>query len=354
MNDHVLVMVGDDLADDVARCAAAAGYQVVTAEPDTCRRAWSDCLAVIVDARAAEDLAGLGWPRRAGVLVVGVGEVDPQLWRSALSLGAHDGYLLPEQEHDVVGALSRLRAPRSPAGAVVACLGGHGGAGASVLAAAVAMRAAGEFAGTTLLLDVDELGGGVDLLLGIEDISGLRWPDLTLESGHVFADSLHAALPRVGTDLAVLCPRRGDVRPVGIEAVTTVIEAGRENGDIVVVDLPRRATSLVDAVVESVDLVVVITSATVHGCAATREASARMAAHTERVGCVVRGPAPGGLSAQHIADAAGLPLIAGMRSERGLVAALESGALSPRPRSALSRTADRVLDRLTDAAGYVA
>ncbi len=354
MSDLLLVMIGDDLGDEVARCAAAAGYDVVTAEPDTCRRAWTDCLAVVVDAGVAHELAGLGWPRRRGVLVVGTGEVDPQMWRSALTLGAEDGFVLPDQEHEVVGALSRLRAPLSPTGAVIACIGGHGGAGASVLAAAVAVRSAQERSGSTLLLDVDELGGGVDLLLGIENTEGLRWPDLTLESGHVLADSLHAALPRAAANLAVLCPRRGDVRPVAIEAVTTVIDAGRENGDIVVIDLPRRADALLDAVVESADLVVIITSATLHGCAATRETSSRVAAQTDRFGCVVRGPAPGGLSAQHIADAVGLPLLAGMRSDPGLVIALESGALALRRRSPLCRAADRIIDRLTDVVGVAA
>ena len=61
-------------------------------------------------------------------------------------------------------------------GAAVAVVGGCGGAGASVLAAALAVTAV-RHGGRALLVDCDPLGGGLDLVLGAEHVAGLRWPD---------------------------------------------------------------------------------------------------------------------------------------------------------------------------------
>ena len=65
---------------------------------------------------------------------------------------------------------------------MLAVVGGRGGAGASVFAVATAVRAArsGERA---LLVDCDPLGGGVDLVLGAEDLDGLRWPEVGTGAG---------------------------------------------------------------------------------------------------------------------------------------------------------------------------
>ncbi|MGU3293119.1 septum site-determining protein Ssd [Williamsia sp. M5A3_1d] len=352
--DQLLALVGADLRDDVARCAAAAGYQVVDATATTARRAWSEATAVVVDAAAARELIALGWPRRRCVLVVGPAEVDPGLWRAALTLGAEDGLVLPADEHAVVGALSRYRAPRRLAGAAVAILGGHGGAGASVLAAAVAARAADDLSGSALLLDLDELGGGIDLIFGLEDSAGLRWPDLTLDGGAVFADSLHAAVPHAAPGLALLCPRRGVDHRIGVDAAVAVIEAGRDSGDVVVVDLPRATDPVCRAVVECVDLVVVVTTATVRGCAAARDTVTRLRPVTDRLGLVVRGPAPGGLTASQIAAIVDIELLAALRPQRHVVGAIESGRLPLGRRSPLAAAADAVLDRVLDVAGLAA
>ncbi len=352
--DQLLALVGVELRDDVARCAAAAGYQVVDATAATARRAWSESAAVVVDAAAARELIALGWPRRRSVLVVGPAEVDPGLWRAALTLGAEDGLVLPADEHAVVGALSRYRAPRRRAGAAVAVLGGHGGAGASVLAAAVATRAVDDLSGSALLLDLDELGGGIDLIFGVEDSAGLRWPDLTLDGGAVFADSLHAAVPHAAPGLALLCPRRGVDHRIGVDAAVAVIEAGRDSGDVVVVDLPRATDSVCRAVVECVDLVVVVTTATVRGCAAARETVTRWRPVTDRLGLVVRGPAPGGLTASQIATIVDIDLLAALRPQRHLAVAIESGRLPLGRRSPLGAAADAVLDRVLDVAGLAA
>lgn len=340
----VLVMVSADLSDDVARVAVAAGYQIVRAVPERCRREWAECTAVVVDASTVEATLAAGLPRRGGLLVVGLAADGPQMWRSALTLGAGDGFLLPDDEHAVVQALSRVAQPSGPSGVAIALMAGHGGAGASTLAAAVGLVACEKGLGG-LIIDLDDLGGGQDLLLGVEDRPGLRWQELTLESGQVVAASLHTALPHAQGGLAILTGRRGAGVPVRPEAALAAIDAARGSGDVVVADLPRRDGDLVNAVVETADLVVLVTAATIRACAAGREISARLRARTGRAEVVVRGPAPGGLRASEVADVIGLPLLSASRPDARLERQLESGGLVLARRSPLRRTATAVLDR---------
>jgi hypothetical protein len=58
---------------------------------------------------------------------------------------------------------------------------------------------------------------------------------------------------------------------------------------------------------------------------------------------VVRGPAPGGLRSGDVADIVGLPLLAAMRPQPQLAAALEHGGLRLGRRSPLAAAARRVL-----------
>lgn len=340
----VLVMVSPELADDAARVAAAAGYQISRAVPQRCRREWAESTAVLVDASTVEATLACGLPRRSGLVVVGLAGDGPQMWRTALALGAGDGFVLPDDEHAVVQALSRIARPTGPSGVAIALMSAHGGAGASTLAAAVGLVACERGLGG-LILDLDDLGGGQDLLLGVEDHPGLRWQELTLESGQVVAASLHTALPHARGGLAILAGRRGNAGPVRPESALAAIDAARGSGDVVVVDLPRRTGDLVDAVVEAADLLVMVSGATVRSCAAGREVAARLRARTGRFEVVVRGPAPGGLRPGQVADVIGLPLLTATRPDVRLAGQLESGGLTLARRSPLRRSATAVLER---------
>ena len=72
-----------------------------------------------------------------------------------------------------------------------------------------------------MLVDCDPLGGGLDLVLGAEDLGGLRWPGLDVGGGRVPATALHAALPAPtvdgGGELAV-----GDLNGDHIDDVVAV------------------------------------------------------------------------------------------------------------------------------------
>jgi hypothetical protein len=75
-----------------------------------------------------------------------------------------------------------------------------------------------------------------------------------------------------------------------------------------------------------------------------------LSAINPNVGLVVRGPSPGGLRADEVADITGLPLLAAMKAEPRLAEQVERGALRLGRRSALAMAARQVLGLLPRAA----
>ncbi|HVV23098.1 MAG TPA: helicase, partial [Pseudonocardiaceae bacterium] len=66
-----------------------------------------------------------------------------------------------------------------------------------------------------------------------------------------------------------------------------------------------------------------------------------------RLRTLVRGPAPGGLRADDVAQAIGVPLLTAMRPEPGLSGALERGGLRPKPHGPLTSAARTILTALS-------
>jgi secretion/DNA translocation related CpaE-like protein len=346
-----LVIVSDtELLDALLRMAAAAGCELVRAvDPTQARRHWSEAPLVLLDPQAARTCAESGLPRRRSVIVAVRGAPPPMVWEQAVAVGAENVVSLPEAEPWLVAALAEAAEGGRGGGAVLAVVGGRGGAGASVLAVAAAVTAVrgGE---RVLLVDCDPLGGGLDLVLGAEDLDGLRWPGLAVGGGRVPSTALHAALPTPEVDgageLAVLSCDRTEHGP-SPTAVTSVLESGRRAGETVVCDLPRYPTDAAVAALGTADLTVLVVPADVRSCAAAARVAAVVGEHGgPAVGLVVRGPAPGGVAPEEVATALGLPLIAAMRPEPGLARALERGCAPGRPRGPLAHAATAVLEAL--------
>lgn len=358
MERRPVVMVGAvELAEDLARLAAAAGCELErVADVAAVRARWSAAPLVLLDAEAAACCAEARLPRRDGVVVVSAGSTPAALWRRAVAVGAEHVAALPDAEAWLVGALAdAVEAPADP-GRVLAVLGGRGGAGASVLAAAVAVVAVAERR-DVLLVDCDALGGGMDLVLGAEDAAGLRWPALSLAGGRIAASSLHAALPAppVGAGagrLTVLSCDRDGPGPDGT-AVRAVCGAGRRAGETVVCDLPRHPCDGAEAALGAADLAVLVVPAEVRACAAATTVVERVARHGAALRLVVRGPAPGGLTAADVSRALGLPLLAAMRPQPGLAAALDRGQPPGRARGPLAAAARQVLAALHEGAAVI-
>lgn len=349
-----LVVAEDpDLLDALLRLAAAADVEAQRAvDAADARRAWARAPMVLLDRAGAARCRSAGFGRRDGVVIAVTGEPVAEDWRAAVALGADRVVELPRGEATLTGMLADLR-ERSTAGRpgrVLAVAGGCGGAGASVLAAAVATTAARDGTGA-LLVDCDPLGGGLDLLLGLEQAEGLRWPGLTVGDGRVRAASLHAALPQAvsgRTRLSVLSCARSAHGP-DPSAVTVVLEAGRRSGDTVVCDVPRYPTDAALAAIGGADLAVLVVPAGLRATAAAARVLEVLAEHAATVELVVRGPSPGGITPDEVAGSLGLPLLHAMRAERDLAGALERGRAPGAGRGPLATAARAVHDRLTDA-----
>jgi secretion/DNA translocation related CpaE-like protein len=213
-----------------------------------------------------------------------------------------------------------------------------------VLAAAVGQAVLSD-GGQGLLIDCDPLGGGIDLTLGTEEDPGLRWPELRLTGGRVAASALRSALPgksgRHGRLTVLSCEGDGPGPEPG--AVAAVVEAGRRAGETVVCDLPRQFTGTTCAALDRSDLAVLVVPAEVRACASAQRVARRMVDRGVAVRMVVRGPAPSGLRGAEIAEVVGVPLLATMRPEPGLAAALDRGSFPEGTRGPLARAARAVL-----------
>jgi secretion/DNA translocation related CpaE-like protein len=345
------IMYDRALAGDVDRLAAAAGCALHSvADIGEARPLWSESPLVLLDPGALAHCGAAGLARRPGVVVLCRGEPPPALWREAMEVGAERVLALPDSEPSVVGVLADAAEGATGDGRVIAVVGGRGGAGASVLVAAVGLLAVrrGE---RVLAVDCDPLGGGLDLLLGVEQVDGLRWPDLSLAGGRVPAAALHAALPAANLPAAagsgpltvLACGRDGESPAAG--AVGSVLDAGRRAGDTVVCDLPRHLPAEASVALDRADLVVLVVPAEVRGCAAAVPVARRLRERGCHVRAVVRGPAPGGLVPADVARALSVPLLTAMRPAPRLAAALDAGRLPVRStHGPLARAAAVVLD----------
>ena len=140
-NGILTVVVDASLLRDVDRVAAAASVRVVHVDSPSSRKAWLAASAVVLDLAGARRCAELGLPRRDRVLVVGTAEPNPEHWHAAISVGAQRVLSLPADEAALVSELSDAAYSASDdgrRGAVLAVVGGCGGAGASVFATALA------------------------------------------------------------------------------------------------------------------------------------------------------------------------------------------------------------------------
>ena len=337
----VLAMLTDaNLRDELDRVAAAVGVRVVHAGGSAVEQEDLDGRRGRGARRGGRGpVRARALPRRAHVSVLTAAEPATATWAAAIAVGAQHVLSLPEQERELIRELAEAaESIRDDGlrGEVVAVIGGCGGAGASLFAAALAQAAT-----DALLVDLDPWGGGIDLLLGGETTPGLRWPDLALQGGRLNWSAVRDALPRHRGVSLLSGTRRGYELDAG--PVDAVVDAGRRGGVTVVCDLPRRLTDATQAALDAADLVVLVSPCDVRACAATAAMAPVLAAINPNLGLVVRGPSPGGLRAAEVADIAGLPLLASMKAQPQLAEQLEHGGLRLGRRSALTAAARRVL-----------
>jgi secretion/DNA translocation related CpaE-like protein len=169
------------------------------------------------------------------------------------------------------------------AGPVIGVIGGSGGVGASTFAAVLAVLAGAgaSAAGPSLLIDLDVVGGGIDVVLGIESVPGARWSGLRVDGGHLDADDLVDGLPRAGPCAVLAC----DTSALHPSAVGQVLDAAAAIGPVVV-DLPRHDCDVRAVGLARCDVVVALARADVAGLVAAHAVVSRLGAVA--VGVVLR------------------------------------------------------------------
>jgi secretion/DNA translocation related CpaE-like protein len=328
-----IVVTGDPgLLDDLLRLAAAGGTDVdVAPDPAAARARYATAPLVLIGADQAEPCLRARLPRRPRVIIVGRSPELEAAWEVAELLGAEHVAVLPTAEPWLVDRFAE-RVDAHGVGRVLALIGGRGGAGASILAGGLAVTAVS--AGLrTLLVDADPLGGGLDLVLGWEQVDGLRWPALMGAGGRVDPPALLRALPHRG-DLVLLSFAR---EPVGStesaesmlsvpgEAMAATLDAARRGRDVIIVDLPRHLDDAAALALQAADRTILVVPAELRATAAAARVAAAVTLHCEDLAVVVRGPAPGRRKTREVARALGLPLAGSLRPESGLCQALERG-----------------------------
>ncbi len=325
MSTVVLIISADaDLVDDVLRLAAAADVSArVAGDVTRARAGWRDAALVVAGADLAAELARSAPPPRPGVVLAAAGPDTDEVYRLAVGIGAQRVVTLPEGETWLVEQMATAAEPGGTRAVTVGVVGGRGGAGASVLAAALA-RSGARRGLRTLLVDGDPLGGGVDLVLGAEGTPGARWSDYADRRGRLSTAALHDSLPtREG--LSVISWHRGAIQPISAATMRSVLDAAIRGYHFVVADLPRQPDAAAAEVLATADVTLLIVPAEVRATVAAGLVADLLRRHTRDIRVVVRGPAPGGLPPAVVAESLRLPLAGVVRTDQRLARSVERG-----------------------------
>src|SRR5699024_6936792 len=191
---------------------------------------------------------------------------------------------------------------------------------------------------STVLFDADPLGGGLDLVLGAEQVPGPRWTDLSASRGQLRPSTLADALPR-HDGLALLSWGRDDTVDLDPDVFDDFLAAAGQAFDRVIVDLPRHAPP---QWTRRCHHVLLVSPARVRSAVAASQVAKRLSQAHPDVRLVVRETGPGGLDAELLADSIGLSLAGSIRDDRGLSAAVDRGEGIPGG-AHLGRLVDRLL-----------
>jgi secretion/DNA translocation related CpaE-like protein len=332
-----LVVTDDDLLlADLVRLSAAAGVvPEIARATGAALRSWAAAPLVLVGADRAADLARSRPPRREQVHVVGRGPLADELFREALAVGAESVAGLPTSESWLVELLTDVGDGGASKGVTVGVVGGAGGVGATVFAGALAQVCASR--GSTVVVDADVLGAGIDRVLGLEQVDGIRWDALMQATGRLSARSLREALPR-RDGLSVLTWPVDRTSSLQAFAMREALSAGQRGFTTVVVDVPRHSDPVVDEVLSRCDHVLLVSTLTVPAVTAAARVARRLPSRPG-TGLVLRGGAAG-VAPHEVARLLDLPVVATMGDQRGLDEAISLGIGPLRSRrGALARAA---------------
>jgi len=313
----LVVGAGSEVGAELVRLAATAGVATEVIEPAQLTDAiWSTPHLVMVDAESADQVCRAALPRRTGVLIVTTARPGAELWSAAVSIGVEEVLELPAGQAGLVDRLTDAAGGSGPLGILIAVTGGSGGAGASTLAAALAVSAA-RSGQQPVLLGADPWDGGIDVALGAEGVPGPRWPDLAGISGRLSSTAILDGLPQTHGVRFVSSARTHPSR-VPLPALCAVVTAARRTGGPVVVDVPRGSGETARWLGGVLDLGLVVCPATVSGALAARASVAETGWTARNAGVVVRCGLGRDIHDDALATAVGLPVILALREHAAL------------------------------------
>lgn len=336
-----MVLTADPvLARHLLSVVAAVG--LAPAQPvtdDELRRSWRSAAAVLVGRDRAAWFEGLALPPRPEVYVVGRDDdrAETYAWSARLRAAV---VTLPGGAPDLAAALS-VRAAEAGRGAVLAVTGGSGGVGTSTLAAALAL-AGGRDGLRALLLDTDPAGGGIDVLLGAEQLPGWRWSRFGAARGHL--GDIADQLPHCdGVDVLAV-DRAGPGLVLRPDQLAAVLDSAARGHDLTVVDLPRHLDPAHEEVLRRADRVLLLARADVRGVAAADHAARVLVPRCRVLEVVVRSGPGHTLEPTLVAEALDLPLAGVLAEDHTVRGAAERGDPPGRSaRSSLARLCTRLL-----------
>ncbi len=230
-SEFLLASADHRLVDEVLAVAAAVAVEpVVVSDASQAATRWSAAGTVLVGEDLAADVTALSLPAGPTVHLVGSDPARLSAWSMPLRASVIE---LPAGAAWLTGILAGGEgAGLCP---VVSVVGASGGVGASTLAAGLAYRAT-RSGTSTVLVDADPLGGGIDLLLGAERVGGWRWDRFARAEGQM--GDLRPVLPSVD-GLSLLSMGRRSSAQLAREPVSAVIGSLRRTYDLVVIDPGR-------------------------------------------------------------------------------------------------------------------
>ena len=363
----VLVCVHNSaLLTEVVHAVAAVGSEVISVvDPRDIARHYSKAQAVIIDETTQPQTAVL--PARDAVFVVHPEPGPPPVPASGVAQGqrpqsgvVNQAFVLPAQSRELlmelgaaINAQPRInqeaelvshRRTRSynDRARVIAVAGATGGAGASTLAASLARMLAARD-GRSLLIDAVSESGGLDLLLGVEDEAGARWPDIAVDEGTLAPHDVVAALPSTPDGVAVLSAQRSNVAEytqLDSRSVAGIINSMREWDASTVVDCHK------DAIPDGVDICVCVVTAQVRPVAAATGILARLYARRIPTVVLVRHRDWSGLEPHDIETMTHADVVAEIGTIKGLAKACELTSLPTRLPRVLKQACTAILEEV--------
>lgn len=294
--ESLLVTTDDHLAETITELAATAGHPLRRIRhPRDAATHWQRAPLVLIGPDLGPACIACNFPARGPILLCTTmswlgGDTDDTslLWPMAIQMNATSVLALPEANNFLTDQLTRTVRDTEPA-PLIATVAGHGGAGASTLALAAATDTARD-GRTTVLIDLDHTGGGIDTAAGLAAQPGWRWPSLTAGTGPLDPARLLAGLPKRG-GLHLVGPDPRNPAEVPADAFDRVLRAARLAADLVIVDLPRTRTDAAAAAAVAARSIAVAIGPGPRSWEAARSVTAAYGLHSARIGAVLRGDA---------------------------------------------------------------